>query len=205
MNKLLARVGAALIITQTLLFILSWILSAMRLSGVRSLLSSEGIRWFFGAFTANVASPWLVSLLLILIALGTLRNTGLLTIHSSLFTFHFSLFTFHYREKVAMRVSLIVLCLFVVMIALLTLPPHAILLSATGSLFPSAFSRALVPILAFGLCLLSISFGMVSGRLRTLSDILDALTFGIQQGAPLFILYIMAIQFYASLLFVFIQ
>ena len=203
MNKLLARVGAALIITQTLLFILSWILSAMRLSGVRSLLSSEGIRWFFGAFTANVASPWLVSLLLILIALGTLRNTGLLTIHSSLFTFHFSLFTFHYREKVAMRVSLIVLCLFVVMIALLTLPPHAILLSATGELFPSAFSRSLVPIIASGVSLFAIVFGLMSGRLKTLSDILAALSSGLSRGAPLIVVAILLIQLIASLRFVF--
>ena len=203
MNKLLARVGAALIITQTLLFILSWILSAMRLSGVRSLLSSEGIRWFFGAFTANVASPWLVSLLLILIALGTLQKTGLLTLHSSLFTFHFSLFTFHYREKVAMRVSLIVLCLFVVMIALLTLPPHAILLSATGELFPSAFSRSLVPIIASGVSLFAIVFGLMSGRLKTLSDILAALSSGLSRGAPLIVVAILLIQLIASLRFVF--
>ena len=203
MNKLLARVGVTLLISQTLLFILSWILSAMRLDGVRSLLSSEGIRWFFGAFTSNVASPWLVSLLLILIALGTLRKTGLLTLHSSLFTFHFSLFTFHYREKVAMRVSLIVLCLFVVMIALLTLPPHAILLSATGELFPSAFSRSLIPIIASGISLFAIVFGLMSGRLKTLSDILAALSSGLSHGAPLIVVAILLIQLIASLRFVF--
>ena len=203
MNKLLARVGVTLLISQTLLFILSWILSAMRLDGVRSLLSSEGIRWFFGAFTANVASPWLVSLLLILIALGTLQKTGLLTLHSSLFTFHSSLFTFHYREKVALRVSLIVLCLFVVMIALLTLPPHAILLSATGELFPSAFSRSLIPIIASGISLFAIVFGLMSGRLKTLSDILAALSSGLSHGAPLIVVAILLIQLIASLRFVF--
>ena len=203
MNKLLARVGVTLLISQTLLFILSWILSAMRLDGVRSLLSSEGIRWFFGAFTANVASPWLVSLLLILIALGTLQKTGLLTLHSSLFTFHSSLFTFHYRENVALRVSLIVLCLFVVMIALLTLPPHAILLSATGELFPSAFSRSLIPIIASGISLFAIVFGLMSGRLKTLSDILAALSSGLSHGAPLIVVAILLIQLIASLRFVF--
>ena len=103
----------------------------------------------------------------------------------------------------ALRVAVAFIVIYAAIICLLTLMPHAILLSATGSLFPSAFSRALVPILAFGLCLLSISFGMVSGRLRTLTDILDALTLGIQQGAPLFILYIMLIQFFQSIIFVF--
>ena len=121
--------------------------------------------------------------------------------HSSLLTSHFSPLT--YREKVALRVSLVFLVIYVVMIALLTLMPHAILLSATGSLFPSAFSRSLVPIIAFGLCLVSITFGLVSGRLRGLDDTFSALSYGIAQGAPLIILYLLLIQFYESLCFVF--
>jgi aminobenzoyl-glutamate transport protein len=38
-----------LLISEALLVILSWLLSATRMEGVRSLLSSEGIRWFFGS------------------------------------------------------------------------------------------------------------------------------------------------------------
>ena len=188
MNKLLARVGATLVISQVLLFILSWLLSAVRLEGVRSLLSSEGIRWFFGAFADNVASPWLVSLLLLLIAFGALQplpeGRG-------------------YRNRVALRVAVIVLVLFALVIALLTLPPHAILLSATGELFPSAFSRSLLPIITFGVSLFAVVFGMMSGRLKTLSDILGALSSGIAKGAPLIVVAILLIQFLASLGFVF--
>ena len=197
MNKLIARVGGGLVVAQLLLFILSWLLSAMRLEGVRSLLSSEGIRWFFGQFTANVASPWLVWLLLILIALGALQKSGV----PSLFTIHYSLFT--YRERIAIRVSCAFLILYIVIIALLTLPPHAILLSATGSLWPSAFSRSLVPIITFGISLFAIVFGMMSGRLKTLSDILTALSSGLSHGAPLIVVAILLIQFLASLRFVF--
>ena len=102
-----------------------------------------------------------------------------------------------------MRVSLIVLCLFVVMIALLTVPPHAILLSATGELFPSAFSRSLVPIIASGVSLFAIVFGVMSGRLKTLSDILAALSSGLSRGAPLIVVAILLIQLIASLRFVF--
>ena len=200
MNKrLIGRVCLALGVAELLLVILSWLLSATRLEGVRSLLSSEGIRWFVGEFSYMLASPLLVWLLLLLASLGCLQRSGLVSLLKPRTR------TLPYRDRVALRVAMAFIVIYAVIICLLTLMPHAILLSATGSLFPSAFSRALVPILAFGLCLLSISFGMVSGRLRTLSDILDALTFGIQQGASLFILYIMAIQFYASLLFVFIQ
>ncbi len=192
MNKrLIALACVAFGVAELLLVILSWLLSATRLDGVRSLISSEGIRWFVGEFTYTLASPLLVWLLLVLVALGCLQRSGLMSRGRG------------YRDRVALRVSLSFIIIFVVIICLLTLMPHAILLSVTGSLFPSAFSRALVPIICFGVGVLSISFGMVSGRLHTLTDILDALTFGLQQGAPLIILYIMFFQFYASLLFVF--
>ena len=202
--KIEGRLALLLMVVELLLFILSWLLSATRMEGVRSLLSSEGIRWFFGYFTQMVASPLLVWLLLGLCAYGCLQRSGLLSLltsHLSLLTSHFSPLT--YREKVALRVSLVFLVIYVVMIALLTLMPHAILLSATGSLFPSAFSRSLVPIIAFGLCLVSITFGLVSGRLRGLDDTFSALSYGIAQGSPLIILYLLLIQFYESLRFVF--
>ena len=192
MNKrLIALACVAFGVAELLLVILSWLLSATRLDGVRSLISSEGIRWFVGEFTYTLASPLLVWLLLVLVALGCLQRSGLMSRGRG------------YRDRVALRVSFSFIIIYVVIICLLTLMPHAILLSVTGSLFPSAFSRALVPIICFGIGVLSISFGMVSGRLHTLTDILDALTFGLQQGAPLIILYIMFFQFYASLLFVF--
>ena len=185
-----------LLMAELLLFILSWLLSATRLEGVRSLLSSEGIRWFFGSFTEMVASPLLVWLLLGLIAYGCLKRSGLLNITQSKFSIS-------YRQRVALRVSLVFLVIYVVMIALLTLTPHAILLSATGSLFPSAFSRSLIPILAFGICLVSLTYGLVSGHLSSLGDILGALSSGIADGAPVIILYLLFIQFYESLRFVF--
>ena len=190
-------VGVVLILAETLLVILSWLLSAMRLSGVRSLLSGEGIRWFIGDFATVLASPLLVWLVLLLIAFGSLQKSGL----TSLVPYRSSLIT--YRDRIAIRVSLAFLIIYLIIISLLTLLPHAILLSASGQLFPSAFSRSLVPLVAFGVCLVSVTFGYVSGRFRSLSDVLSALSFGIEKGAPLFILYILLIQFYQSLRFVF--
>ena len=200
-RKHLAQSAFALTVAEMLLVILSWLLSATRMEGVRSLLSSEGIRWLFGSFESIVASPLLVWLILLLIAFGCLQKSGL----ASFFSFHFPLssFHFHFRDKLAFRVSLVFLLIYLVILALLTLTPHAILLSATGHLFPSAFSRSLVPVIAFGVCLISVTFGIVSGRLRSLTDILDALSSGIAHGAPLIVVYLFAIQFFVSLRFVF--
>jgi len=89
-------------------------------------------------------------------------------------------------------------------ILMLTVVPHAVLLSATGQLFPSPFSRALVPILSFGLLLLSTVYGWASGRFTTFSDVIDSMAYGISQVAPLFVLYILLVQFCDSLRFVFL-
>lgn len=190
-SRLLAVVGIGLLLAELILIFVSWLLSATMTEGVRSLLSSEGIRWFFGSFVAIMASPLLVWLVLALIALGSLQRSGLFAIQRS------------YREKVALRSALFFLVLYVVVILLLTAMPNAILLSIKGSLFPSAFSRSLVPIIAFGIVLMSISFGVMSGRINSLSAVLEALSFGITKGAPLFVLYILFMQFYESLWFVF--
>lgn len=200
----LGAVALVLLLAEVLLVILSWLLSATRMEGVRSLLSSEGIRWFFGSWQSLFASPLLVWLLLCLIAWGCLRKSGLsrcFTLHASRFNPHSSPFT--YRDRLALRVSLVFLVIYLVILALLTLTPHAILLSATGHLFPSAFSRSLVPVAAFGVCLVSVTFGLVSGRLHSLGDILDALSTGIARGASLIVVYLFAIQLFESFRFVF--
>ena len=190
-RRLAAWLVCVLLLAELILILVSWLLSATMTEGVRSLLSSEGIRWFFGSFVGIMASPLLVWLLLSLIALGSLQKSGLLAMQQS------------YREKVALRSALLLLILYVAVILLLTVTPNAFLLSITGSLFPSAFSRSLVPIIAFGIVLMSISFGVMSGRINSLPAVLETLSFGISKGAELFVLYILIMQFYGSLWFVF--
>ena len=184
------------VIAETLLVILSWLLSAMRVEGVRSLLSSEGIRWFFSSFNNLIASPVLVGLLLLLCALGCLQKSRVSDIFGGEKTINF-------RDRLALYVALAFVLIYVVIIILLTLMPHAILLSATGHLFPSAFSRSLVPIIAFGICIFSVAFGLMAGVMQNLSDILQALSFGIAKGAPLIVFYLFAVQLVGCLRFVF--
>ena len=191
MKSRLAILGVGLLIAEVALILISWILSATMTGDMRTLLSGEGLRWLFGTFTDMLASPLLVWLVLLLMAIGCMRTSGILNRQHS------------YRDRMALRMAAAFLLIYIVIILLLTLPPHAVLLSATGSLFPSAFSSSLVPIIAFGLVLVSVAFGVMSGRLRTLEDILDSLSDGIRRGAPLFILYVLLIQFVESLRFVF--
>ena len=195
-HKRLGWLCLVTVIAETLLVILSWLLSAMRVEGIRSLLSSEGIRWFFSSFNDLIASPVLVWLLVLMCALGCLQKSRVTTIFSGKKSINF-------RDRLALYVALAFLLIYVVIIILLTLMPHAILLSATGHLFPSAFSRSLVPIVAFGICIFSVAFGLMAGVMRNLSDILQALSFGITKGAPLLVFYLFAVQLVGCLRFVF--
>lgn len=191
-----SRLCTVLLVGQCVLVIVSWLLQAMRLEGVRSMLSSEGIRWFIGGFSDIVASRLLVWLILLLIALGSLQQSGVITFFTTKGERSF-------RDRLALRVAFGFLAIYAIVICMLTLIPHAILLSVKGSLFPSSFSRSIVPIVCFALTLFSVVYATMSGNKKTGEDILGILSYGIRQGASLIIIYIMAIQFYASLRFVF--
>lgn len=181
-----------LVVAQVALVLVSWLLSATAMAGVRSLLSSEGVRWFFGHFTGWLASPPLAWLLLLAMAVGALSRSGLLDARRS-----------DYRQRMGLLLALVVLLAYVAVLLALTAIPHAVLLGATGRLFPSPFSRALVPVASFGAIVVSVCYGWASGTLSSLSDVVDSLTFGIRRAAPCFLLYILLIQFCESLRFVF--
>lgn len=188
--RLFSRLVLLLAVIQLLLVLLSWLLSAMMVEGVRSLLSSEGLRWFLGSFASMLATPWLVWLLLLSMAGGCLWRSGLAAKPHT------------YRDRTALRAALVLMAVYVAFVLVLTAAPHAILLSATGRLFPSPFSRALVPLVAFGIILVSSVYGRSSGRFSSFSDIVDSLSFGIAKAGPLFVAYVMLIQLYESLRFV---
>lgn len=176
---------------ELVLVLTSWLLSAMMVGGVRSLLSSEGIRWFFGSFADVLATPCLVWILLLAMSGGCLWRSRLMLGPQT------------FRDKTALRTTVAVLLVYIVIVLLLTVVPHAILLSATGRLLSSPFSRAVIPIVAFGILLTAAVYGRMSGRFTSVTDVFDALSAGIARCASLFIVYVMLMQLYESILFVF--
>ena len=65
MKRWLAHIAMLLLVGQLLLLLVSWLLSAVfPVSGIHSLLSGEGLRWFFGSFADMLATPVLVWILL---------------------------------------------------------------------------------------------------------------------------------------------
>ena len=192
-SKICAYAMLLLALAQIVLVLLSWLITAaMPEAFPRSMLSPEGIRWFFGSFTENMESPWLVGLLLICIAWGTLQTSGLLHFDRTI-----------YRHRNALRLVLIELVLFVAVILLLTVVPHAILLNVMGGIEASSFSRSLLPYICFAIIVMSLSFGAVSNRLQGIEAMGESLSEGIRMAAPYFVIYILANQLYSSIEYLF--
>jgi aminobenzoyl-glutamate transport protein len=191
LKKYLPHIAFLLFAAQLLLMLVSWLLAAaIPTSGVRSLLSSEGLRWFLGHFSNVLGTPVLLCLLLLLMAYGCLKGCGILHFKSS------------YRQSRALIITLLLLVVYVSAIVLLVAIPHAVLLSATGLLWPSPFSAAIIPLLAFGITLLSAVYGYVAGIYRKMADVYQALVDGIRDGAPWLLFYVLSGQLYYSLQFI---
>lgn len=192
-SKICAYAMLLLALAQIVLVLLSWLITAaMPEAFPRSMLSPEGIRWFFGSFTENMESPWLVGLLLICIAWGTLQTSGLLHFDRTI-----------YRHRNALRLVLIELVLFVAVILLLTVVPHAILLNVMGGIEASSFSRSILPYICFAIIVMSLSFGAVSNKLQGIEAMGESLSEGIRMAAPYFVIYILANQLYSSIEYLF--
>lgn len=201
MKRFLPHIALTLVLAQLLLMLGSWLWSAaLPLSGVRSMLSEEGIRWFLGHFAESVGSPVLVWLLLLAMAYGAVvRCRGPRSDNASP---HAALTENTYRTSRARIIAAAFLVVYVGVVVLLTAVPHAVLLSASGLLWPSPFSASLVPLAAFGILMAAILYGVVAGSFQSLSDVYGALVYGLCQCAPLLPVYILLVQFLGSLLFV---
>lgn len=195
-HKIFASSIFIFIVLQILVILGSWFITVMFPTlPVRSLLSSEGIRWFLGQYTSNLASPLLVWLVLAGMTYGALRSSGL-----SRAIMYFS--NISYRQRFALKVVVAELIFFAIVLFLMTFLPQAILLSVTGELFPSSFSRSLIPFVCFLLTLFSITYGLINASFSSITDIFNSLTSGIIAISPWLVIYVFVIQLYYSILFV---
>ena len=196
---------------QLALILLSWLITAAFPElPIRSLLSSEGVRWFFGSFTANQLTPLLAWFITAAMAVGACVRSRLWAAFCTKMSglLHRRDSTdgrqgLHYRERIGLRLALAEFMVYVIIMLLLTVVPHAILLSVTGELFPSAFSSSLIPSLSFVLIVMSLSYGVASGTVDSVARMHRVLVGGLEAGARIVPAYVIGMQLYMSLLYVF--
>ena len=198
MRNSLSYVAAVLGVAIVVLILLSWVIAAaMPEASIHSLLSPEGIRWFFGHFATSLATPFLVWIVLGTLAYGAFRGSGLQG-------FFFGIRAEKdYRSRFAWRIVLIEMACFAAILVLLCFTPQAVLLSVTGSLWPSSFSAGLIPILCFAVIVFSVTYGLVSGRLATLHEVVACIVSFFPHSGIIFLLYVLTAELYFSVLFVF--
>jgi len=160
---------------------------------MRSLLSSGGLRWLFGALTDNLTTPVLTCLLLFSMAYGAVLDSGILQA--------FRPATF--RQRFALRVVIVEVLLFLLVLFLLTAVPHAVLLSATGVLIPSSFTNGLLPVLSTFVMFVAATYGIVSAKLPNIVSVIEALTSGIARWRWVFLFYFLLAELYFSFIYVF--
>lgn len=172
---------------EAVLFPLSWIASTIwQESGIMSLLSPDGIRWFVGNHARLLSTPYLVWLLLAGISAGIVKDSGIL----------------HPKKGWTLQVTLFVLVVMLSAIGLLSFSPHAILLSATGNLLDSSFSAGIVPALCFVACCCALTYGTLESKYATLNHIYTAALCGINMVAPYILLYLFTAQLYFTIQYI---
>lgn len=133
--------------------------------------------WLHG--TERAASEMLVYVILFVVAVGSVIRSKLLVV----------------RNMDGLMAAAVVAVISNVLLLLSALIPTSPLLSVTGRLFPSPWSHGLFQSLCIECIMLSFVFGIVSGTLHSMRDMLELITYGIARW-PWAILLAMAVSFF---------
>lgn len=170
----------------------SWVVGVlMPDSGIRSMLASDSVRWFFSNFTSLVSGKVVAWILLLSMAWSSIKYCG---IFSKRHVGNHNRQPLSLNDKVAVACAALTVVFCVALMALLTLSPHAALLSVSGSLFPSPFSKSIVATVAFIAIFSSVVYGVMSGRYHQVADAFVPLRDGVAQSAWLVVIYVFVAQ-----------
>ena len=185
-----AIVSTAAVICILLLILVSWVITSAHPDlPLRSMLSGEGIRWFVGHAAHNLANPIGAWLLLASFTYGAVRASHVCEVFNGK--------KMTYRKRFALRMMLIEISVVCVVFILLTMPPHAILLGVTGQLTTGSFLHGLIPVVLLSLTLFSLTYGLVSGAIRNLTEVFCALAAGVKSFAHFFVMYVFVAELFS--------
>lgn len=189
-------------IAEVFIIFLSWMLCTVYPEiPIRSMLSDEGIRWLFGHITENINGFIIIYIIMIGMTYGTIKASGFIGRIKRLAKHKEET---DYRDKMAFIAICAELTIYVLSMALLALKPHAILLSATGNLYPSSFSVSIIPSLCSIVCLMMWTFAFFTKSMTSVYNCISSLVDGIKAVAPLIVAYIFIWQLIQTIYFIFV-
>lgn len=136
--------------------------------------------WLHG--TERAASGLLVHAILLLVAAGSLLRSRIFAVRDA--------------DGLVAAVVVAVICNALLLAS--ALMPGSPLLGVTGKVFPSPWSRGLFQSLCVECVAVSLAFGLVSGTLHSLRDVLGLVTYGIVRW-PWVILLALLIPLFAGM------
>lgn len=195
-SKLFVLSALTLCSLQALVILLSWIISALYPeSGLHSLLSGVGLRWLLSTYASNMNSDTFVWLVELSIFLGAFIWSGL---PGKIIAYN----RCDYNERFALKIFFFEILIGIISCIILAVYPHSSLLSITGNLFPGPYIKAVAIILGMSLFIGSLSFLLLSGKVKSFRDIEKTFVYGVQCIAPLIVIYFLLNELYKMVLFV---
>lgn len=185
-----------------LLLISSLVLSSAGYE-VNNIMSSEGLRWSFLNALSNVLKEPLIYLIGFLITVGAYKRSGLNVALARLLTGRWRRRPLPFRQRRALWFALLLTLLFVSFMATLVLLPQGVLVSVTGRIFPSPFSRGLVPAFMVAMVLVSVTYGVIGNTLRTFHEVMQSVYCGLGEYAGWVMVYLLGAHSYACLMYIF--
>lgn len=202
LNNFLTYILVLVIILSAVFIVGAWIVSAVFPEcQIRSVLGNDGIRWLLGHFTENVCTPLLVWIILLALSFGCIDRSGLFADLSKAVNGG-TAEKFDFRSKIGMVIVGVEFFVVVLVMSLLSVVPHAVLLSVDGTLFPSSFSNSLVPVMSFTLVLCATTYGITTNRFRSVISWGKSLAHGMSRCSMLIAVYIAAAELYSIIRFV---
>lgn len=158
-----------------LVIIVSWIGSIMEISrasgnddlALRSVLGVSGLRWAVRSAATCLGSAPVGNALMLFIAIGAGRGSGLFRAMSRLHSLS-------PKEMTAFYISLVVLILYVFLIVLGVFAGSHLLLGITGTLKGSPLYDGVMFLLMLAVCLPALVYGLSTETFRTAGDCVDA-------------------------------
>lgn len=198
---------AALILSVVLVLLiltapLSWIGSAMGYP-LYNLFSEEGVRWFYAHMHERFTTSLLAVVFPVVLICGSLIRSGLGQLLKDICRIKGRRTRITYRQKTALMIAGIFFAVYFIIMLLLVLLPQAVLLSATGHIWPSPFAYGILPVSALGIQITAMIYANLSNHLHGLSETLSVMYWGIQRYAIWIFITLMVAQVIHSIIYIF--
>lgn len=201
-HPLSAVILAVLLGTWGILAPLSWIGSAIGYP-MRNLFSDEGLRWFYAHLHESFTTPVLAVALPAALLCGAVSRSGLGRVLADICQLRGKRPRITYRQKTALGIAGIFFTVYFSTVLLCVLTPHAILLGATGRIYPSPFAYGILPVTALGVQFTSMIYANLSNHLHGPDEILSVLYWGIRHYAVWIFITLLAAQLIHTIIYIF--